>query len=62
MLVTLTPGQEGCAVRVYSCAPGSKLRVKMLDTKFNRTPNCWEVMDLQRRPQNFAGPIGSEVA
>lgn len=51
-LVSITPG-EPSAVRVYACAKGSRLRVRVASVKFNRTPNLWEVSDLRKRPQAF---------
>lgn len=55
MLVSITPGPVGepCAVRVYSCAKGSRLKTKMADVRFDQVPNKWEVMDLARRPLAF---------
>lgn len=58
VLVSMTPlaeqdGVRQCMVRVYACARGSKMRTRMLEAKFNRTPDAFEVGDLQRRPQAY---------
>lgn len=51
-LASIAPG-EPCTVQVYACASGSKLRTRVITTKFNRTPDKWELAELLRNPEAF---------
>lgn len=51
-LASIAPG-EPCVVQVYACASGSKLRSRVMNTKFNRTPDPQELRELLRNPEAF---------